>query len=1326
MRRYIYLLVLLCVTMASFGQHSLQVDDGAGNIGIITGPTSGGMVMFSLPSSPGTLITSGTGPMSAWLLQGNALTSAGSSPTQWFGTSTNDDVIMKAFNTEILRLVSGGGVRVFGLTTGIVHSDGLGNLSSSLITNADVDPAAGIVDTKLATISTSGKVSNSATTATDAATTNAIVSRDASKGFSAGRIVIVDQNELRINDADNSNYIGIGVPAIVATSYSLTLPTDDGTPNQVLQTDGGGVLSWVTAGGTVSSVNGTGNNGISITGGPITTSGSLTIGISVNGINYDRIQQVTSGRLLGNSTGAAATMEEISVGSGLSLSSSILSIQPSAVWLTGGNATTPGDGTVYVGTSDLQPLYFKVNGGGTPENRFILYTNSAISLGKNATASQQDALAMGTGSNASGTGGSISIGPSSISSGASGIAIGNGASSTSTGGVAIGGGASSGSNSVAIGPGASAAGANAKAEGFNASAAGNNSVALGQSSSVVATAPNSIAMGSSAVVMMSSSSSVVLGPNAQAQANSNDGVALGSSAVIMSPSSISFGPSAVVQTSSSLSVSMGPSSTILTTSPSSVSIGSSSVVGSNSGSSIALGRSSSVLMLSPSSISIGSFSSVLTSSMSSVSIGGSTNSVNGSQASGTGAIAIGGGGGTAGQEGARATGAGAIALGGFDGTNDGAAASGAGAVAIGNGASSTGARSVVVGGIGNSSAGDNSAIVGGRGLTLDASADNSLGFSAGSSVMTISSPNTVIFANSSIWLANNNSTPSSLVFYEAENGTGAFPSSTKSVSFVSPSVLTTTQSYTLPLDYPTSSGMVLSSTTGGVLSWAAASSGWALFGNSGTLPGTHFLGTTDNGDFHISVRSGATINNSFKFGANGSISRDLSVYTAGGARGNLAVDMQQSRSVATQVASGVGSVISGGGSNTASNSYSTVSGGNSNTVSGGVSTVGGGYFHSVAGDYSAIAGGARNTASGDSTFIGGGLGNIASGDGSFVGGGSYNTAAGKWSLVVGGDSNMATANYATVVGGITDSATGVRSFVGGGTDNLASNQFAVVVGGVGNKANGNRSAILGGGTNKANGNYTSILGGRGMQLDGDRSLGFNANDIALLRDMTIATSDVVVFANVNLWLANNNSTASELRFYEAESGTGAFPSSTDYTAFKAGTQSTDITYTLPTTQPSAGQVLSATSVTGSGPYSVAMGWSSSAQVISGNTTNPLNASASTEYIYPQGLSVTNNTEVVFDANPTVMLISRAGTIKNFYVSLATAPGTAHSRSFTIRVNGVSTAVTLTISGASTTGSDLTNSVSVSANDQISIIETAVDGGAGNPAASRAAWSFSIF
>lgn len=61
------------------------------------------------------------------------------------------------------------------------------NLATSIV-NGDIATSAAIADTKLATISTAGKVSNSATTATNSNTASAIVARDASGNFTAGTI----------------------------------------------------------------------------------------------------------------------------------------------------------------------------------------------------------------------------------------------------------------------------------------------------------------------------------------------------------------------------------------------------------------------------------------------------------------------------------------------------------------------------------------------------------------------------------------------------------------------------------------------------------------------------------------------------------------------------------------------------------------------------------------------------------------------------------------------------------------------------------------------------------------------------------------------------------------------------------------------------------------------------------------------------------------------------------------------------------------------------------------------------------------------------------
>jgi len=60
-----------------------------------------------------------------------------------------------------------------------------------------------------------------------------------------------NQKEYRCREAtaNGTNYASIKAPASLAATYDLTLPTDDGSSGQVLQTDGSGVLSWTDGGG---------------------------------------------------------------------------------------------------------------------------------------------------------------------------------------------------------------------------------------------------------------------------------------------------------------------------------------------------------------------------------------------------------------------------------------------------------------------------------------------------------------------------------------------------------------------------------------------------------------------------------------------------------------------------------------------------------------------------------------------------------------------------------------------------------------------------------------------------------------------------------------------------------------------------------------------------------------------------------------------------------------------------------------------------------------------------------------------------------------------
>lgn len=66
------------------------------------------------------------------------------------------------------------------------------------------------------------------------------------------------------------------------------------------------------------------------------------------------------------------------------------------------------------------------------------------------------------------------------------------------------------------------------------------------------------------------------------------------------------------------------------------------------------------------------------------------------------------------------------------------------------------------------------------------------------------------------------------------------------------------------------------------------------------------------------------------------------------------------------------------------------------------------------------------------------------------------------------------------------------------------------------------------------------------------------------------------------------------------------------------------------------------------------------------------------------------------------VIATAGTIKNLYVKLTAAPGVGKTRTYTVFINGSSTAITCTISDAATTANDTTHSVSVSAGDRIAV------------------------
>ena len=104
-------------------------------------------------------------------------------------------------------------------------------------------------------------------------------------GTLTGNLTLNAQNDLRLADADSSNYVGFQSPGTVSANVLWTLPGADGTSGQILSTNGSGTLSWVTDQDTTYSA-GTGitisSNAISsalgtaVEKGEITNSGTLS------------------------------------------------------------------------------------------------------------------------------------------------------------------------------------------------------------------------------------------------------------------------------------------------------------------------------------------------------------------------------------------------------------------------------------------------------------------------------------------------------------------------------------------------------------------------------------------------------------------------------------------------------------------------------------------------------------------------------------------------------------------------------------------------------------------------------------------------------------------------------------------------------------------------------------------------------------------------------------------------------------------------------------------------------------------------------------------
>ncbi|WP_041454482.1 hypothetical protein [Anaerolinea thermophila] len=179
---------------------------------------------------------------------------------------------------------------------------------------------------------------------------------------------------------------------------------------------------------------------------------------------------------------------------------------------------------------------------------------------------------------------------------------------------------------------------------------------------------------------------------------------------------------------------------------------------------------------------------------------------------------------------------------------------------------------------------------------------------------------------------------------------------------------------------------------------------WSTSGNKGTVPGTHFLGTTDFQPLELRVnnqralliqpKTSSTLNIIAGHAANTISSNVVGATIAGGGGNDVWKNEIKS--------SGDFATISGGKINTADGNGATISGGTANTANGQAVVIGGGNINTAVGYAATVSGGGNNQALKDGDTVGGGMNNTANGSNSVISGGAYNTTTAVMAAIPGG------------------------------------------------------------------------------------------------------------------------------------------------------------------------------------------------------------------------------------------------------------------------------------------------------------------------------------
>ena len=222
---------------------------------------------------------------------------------------------------------------------------------------------------------------------------------------SAGNFTLNAQNDLRLADADSSNWVAFQAPATVSANVTWTLPSADGTNGFVLSTNGSGTLSWISpSSGAVGATGATGVTGPAGSTGGAGATGATGVTGPAGSAGTSGAQGVTGATGVTGTSGSAgptgATGATGAAGSA-NISGTTNYVVKFTGTTTGGNSIVYDDGNVGVGTTTTNPL----GNGGT--HRTVAIQNGAgygvVSLVTSATITGSTIGALNFGSTSAST-----------------------------------------------------------------------------------------------------------------------------------------------------------------------------------------------------------------------------------------------------------------------------------------------------------------------------------------------------------------------------------------------------------------------------------------------------------------------------------------------------------------------------------------------------------------------------------------------------------------------------------------------------------------------------------------------------------------------------------------------------------------------------------------------------------------------------------------------------------------------------------------------------------------------------------------------------------